>query len=133
MSGVSPAAAAFKSQPAEKNLSAPVRMATRSAGSSRKAANTSPMRRLVGVSIALAFGRSKTTSRMAPLRVTLSGLSVMSSSSVSRIGISAPMAPSSIAWPRAKKTGGSIEPPFDVSDAAVTYLIRSAAEKVKLS
>src|ERR1700722_4092325 len=63
----SPAAAPFRSQPAQKKRSpAPVTMATRSCGSSRNAPNTSFRRRLAGRSIALAFGRSMVTSRMGP-------------------------------------------------------------------
>src|SRR3982074_2583682 len=53
-------------------------MATRSSGSSRKPANTSPMARLVAASIAFAFGRSSTTSSTAPLRVTRTGVSLTS-------------------------------------------------------
>src|SRR5215471_4421668 len=52
-------------------------MATRSSGSSRKPAKTSPMRRLVAALMALALGRSSTTSRTAPERVTRNGFSDM--------------------------------------------------------
>src|SRR5207302_7462682 len=72
-----PAAAALRSQPAEKNLSPPpVTIATRRAGSSRKRAKASPIARLVAASIAFAFGRSSTTSKMAPSRVMRRGDSV---------------------------------------------------------
>src|SRR4051794_24775089 len=54
-------------------------MATRNSGSSRKAANTSPMIRLVGASIAFAFGRSMVTSSTAPRRSVSMGLVINSS------------------------------------------------------
>src|SRR6185437_9117334 len=64
----SPAAAALRSQPGEKKRSpAPVTMQTRSAGSSRKAVKISFRRRLAARSMALAFGRSRVTSRTAPV------------------------------------------------------------------
>ena len=66
-SGASPSAAAFKSQPAQKNRSpAPVIMATRKLGSSRKRINTSPISWLVLASIALAFGLSNIISSTEP-------------------------------------------------------------------
>src|SRR3546814_13022092 len=51
-------------------------MATRSSGSSRKSLKVLPKSRLVARSMALAFGRSSVTSRMAPRRLlrTTSGL-----------------------------------------------------------
>src|ERR1700674_4993748 len=57
---------------------APVMIATRSSASSRKPANTSPIARLEAASMAFALGRSITTSRTAPLRVTRTGPSLMS-------------------------------------------------------
>src|SRR5215471_2598667 len=53
-------------------------MATRSSGSSRKPAKISPMNRLVAALMALALGRSSTTSKTAPERVTRNGPSDMS-------------------------------------------------------
>src|SRR4029077_858799 len=54
----------------QKNFSPPpVMMATRSSGSSRNLTNAWLMIRLVAASMALALGRSSTTSRMGPLRV----------------------------------------------------------------
>src|SRR6185437_4229989 len=64
----SPAAAALRSQPGEKKRSpAPVMMQIRSAGSSRKAVKISFSRRLAARSMALALGRSRVTSRTAPV------------------------------------------------------------------
>src|SRR5882762_2260722 len=60
-------AAPFRSQPGEKKRSpAPVMIATRSAGSSRKAVNTWFSRRLAARSMAFAFGRSMVTSKTVP-------------------------------------------------------------------
>src|SRR5579863_4635305 len=78
-SDASPAAAAFRSQPGEKKRSpAPVTIATRSAGSSRKALNTAFRRRLAARSMALALGRSMVTSSTAPLRAVLMPLATPS-------------------------------------------------------
>ncbi len=61
----SPAAAAFRSQPAEKKRSpAPVTIATLSPGSSLNPTNASPSSLLVAASIAFALGRSIVTSRI---------------------------------------------------------------------
>src|SRR5437899_422195 len=54
-------------------------MATRSSGSSRNFANTAPIARLVAASMALAFGRSSSTSRTAPSRRTRTGAPGMGS------------------------------------------------------
>src|SRR5262245_11657605 len=75
-----PSAAALRSQPAQKNLSPSVRtMATRSSGSSRKAAKTSPISWLVVRSMAFAGGRSRVTSRT-PSSVRVSSTSLTSGS-----------------------------------------------------
>src|SRR6202051_1347041 len=66
-SDCSPAVAALRSQPGEKNRSpAPVTMAIRNSGSSRNPVTTSFKRRLAARSMAFAFGRSMVISRMAP-------------------------------------------------------------------
>ena len=63
----SPSAAALRSQPALKNFSpAPVKMPTFSVGSSRNNCQASLSSTLVCRSIALALGRSRTTSRTPP-------------------------------------------------------------------
>jgi hypothetical protein len=63
----SPSAAALRSHPALKNRSpAPVSIATRSVGSARNRSNAAYKARLVGTSIALAFGRSSVMTRTGP-------------------------------------------------------------------
>jgi len=62
-----PAAAAFRSQPGEKNRSpAPVMMAILRDGSSRNSVTTALRRRLAARSMALALGRSMVISRTSP-------------------------------------------------------------------
>src|SRR3989338_258990 len=76
-STASPSAAAFRSQPGQKNFSpAARRIQTRKESSSRKSRNTSPITRLVFRLIALALGASSVTSRIAPSRRVLIGPSV---------------------------------------------------------
>jgi hypothetical protein len=73
----SPAAAAFRSQPALKNRSpAPVRIAARSAGSERSESNAAYSARLVGTSIALALGRSRVMTRTGPSARTSTGTAI---------------------------------------------------------
>src|SRR5882672_10655466 len=71
-SGASPAAAAFRSQPAEKNFSpAPVTIAIRRDASSRNSQKMSFSRRLAAASMALALGRSMVISSTPASRTSL--------------------------------------------------------------
>src|SRR5258708_5595306 len=72
--GASPAAAAFRSQPAEKNYSpAPVRIAMRRVASSRNSLKMSFSRRLTAASMAFALGRSRVISSTPASRTSLIG------------------------------------------------------------
>src|SRR4029077_11950589 len=74
----SPAAAAFKSQPAQKKRSpAPVRIPARSRGSRRSRSNASYSALLVATSTALALGRSRVTTSTWPSTETRTGSDVL--------------------------------------------------------